>query len=88
MSEAMQMIVDGYVKLSGRKALEDLKEVRPHVAPRLPHAEQTNRGSISESRTSSGHSDNPAPPLGLGAISDGAGAKDRPARIASSASQM
>jgi hypothetical protein len=35
MSQAMQLIVDGYVKLSGRKALEDLKEHRERLATEL-----------------------------------------------------
>jgi hypothetical protein len=35
MSEAMQMIVDGYVKLSGRKALEDLKAHHERLASEL-----------------------------------------------------
>jgi prefoldin subunit 5 len=35
MSHAMELIVDGYVKLSGRKALEDLKAHRCHLAEEL-----------------------------------------------------
>jgi hypothetical protein len=35
MSQAMQLIVDGYVKLSGRKALQDLKEHRERLATEL-----------------------------------------------------
>jgi prefoldin subunit 5 len=35
MSQAMQLIVDGYVKLSARKALEDLKEHRERLATEL-----------------------------------------------------
>jgi hypothetical protein len=35
MSQAMQLIVDGYVKLGGRKALEDLKEHRERLATEL-----------------------------------------------------
>jgi hypothetical protein len=35
MSQAMQLIVDGYVKLGGRKALEDLKEHRGRLATEL-----------------------------------------------------
>jgi len=31
----MELIVDGYVKLSGRKALEDLKAHRRHLADEL-----------------------------------------------------
>jgi hypothetical protein len=35
MSQAMQTIVDGYVKLSGRKALQDLKQHRERLATEL-----------------------------------------------------
>jgi hypothetical protein len=35
MSQAMQLIVDGYVKLSGRKALQDMKEHRELLAIEL-----------------------------------------------------
>ena len=35
MSQAMQLIVEGYVKLSGRKALEDLKTHRERLASEL-----------------------------------------------------
>jgi hypothetical protein len=35
MSQAMQLIVDGYVKLSGRKALEELKAHRERLASEL-----------------------------------------------------
>jgi hypothetical protein len=35
MSQAIQLIVDGYVKLSGRKALEDLKQHRERLATEL-----------------------------------------------------
>ena len=35
MSEAMKLIVDGYVKLSARKALDDLKAHRYRLATEL-----------------------------------------------------
>ena len=35
MSHAMELIVEGYVKLSGRKALEDLKAHRRRLADEL-----------------------------------------------------
>jgi hypothetical protein len=35
MSEAMKLIVDGYVKLSARKALDDLKAHRRRLATEL-----------------------------------------------------
>lgn len=35
MSEAIKLIVDGYVKLRGRKALEDLKAHRHRLASEL-----------------------------------------------------
>ena len=35
MSEAMKLIVDGYVKLSARKALDDLKAHRCRLATEL-----------------------------------------------------
>jgi hypothetical protein len=35
MSQATQLIVDGYVRLSGRKALQDLKEHRERLATEL-----------------------------------------------------
>ena len=35
MSEAMKLIVDGYVKLRGRKALEDLKAHHHRLATEL-----------------------------------------------------